>query len=127
MTTYIYKNRLISHTNFISILRSACINGGDELTNLETLNKEAEKGNARAVEIRKNLKVIEGGDKTYNVVFNDETDSNDKGFKSAFETCYDYIQSNNGTDDSYFADYKGGTVSIVCNETGEEVYSEVVR
>ena len=27
----------------------------------------------------------------------------------------------------YFADYKDGTVSIVCNETGEIVYHEEVK
>ena len=33
----------------------------------------------------------------------------------------------NGTNEGYFEDYKGGIVSIVCNETGEEVYSERVK
>lgn len=39
----------------------------------------------------------------------------------------DYIRSYNGTSESYFADYKGDTVSIVCNETGETVYETVVK
>jgi hypothetical protein len=65
--------------------------------------------------------------KTYDVHFNDANDSNNKGFKESFEYCKDYIESYNGTDESYFADYKGGVVSIVCNETGEEVYSEEVK
>jgi len=60
--------------------------------------------------------------KTYNVVFNDETSSNDKGFKESYNYCMNYIKSNNGTNNSYFKDYKNGTVSIVCNETGETVY-----
>lgn len=64
---------------------------------------------------------------TYDVVFNDENDSNCKGFKSSIEECKKYIELNNGSDDSYFADYKGGIVSVVCNETGEEVYSEIVK
>ena len=36
-----------------------------------------------------------------------------------------HIKHNAGTDFSYFEDYKNGTVSIYCNETGEtvEVYS----
>jgi hypothetical protein len=34
---------------------------------------------------------------------------------------------NNGTDESYFADYKGGTVSVVCNETGEKVFETKVK
>jgi hypothetical protein len=65
--------------------------------------------------------------KTYDVHFNDANDSNNKGFKESFEYCKDYIESYNGTDESYFADYKGGIVSIVCNETEEEVYSEEVK
>lgn len=64
---------------------------------------------------------------TYDVVFNDENDSNCKGFKSSLEYCKKYIELNNGSNDSYFADYKGGVVSVVCNETGEEVYSEEVK
>lgn len=64
---------------------------------------------------------------TYDVVFNNENDSNSKGFKSSIEDCKKYIELNNGSNDSYFADYKGGIVSVVCNETGEEVYSEEVR
>ena len=65
--------------------------------------------------------------KTYDVHFNDANDSNNKGFKESFEYCKDYIESYNGTDESYFADYKGVIVSIVCNETEEEVYSEEVK
>ena len=62
--------------------------------------------------------------KTYDVHFND---SNSKGFKLSIEECKDYINSNNGTNDSYFADYKGGTVSVVCNETGDVVYEENIK
>jgi len=65
--------------------------------------------------------------KTYNVHFNDDQDSNDKGLKESLEYCKDYIEMHNGTNSSYFEDYKGGTVSVVCNETGETVYEEDVR
>lgn len=65
--------------------------------------------------------------KTYDVHFNDSTDSNSKGFTETLDYCKDYIETHNGTDESYFADYKGGIVSIVCNESGEEVYSEPVK
>ena len=65
--------------------------------------------------------------KTYNVVFNDDTNSNDKGFAESLETCKSYIQHFNGTDHSYFKDYKGGTVSVVCNETGETVFETKVK
>ena len=61
---------------------------------------------------------------TYDVHFNNDTNSNNKGFSQSLEYCRGYIELYNGTDESYFADYKGGTVSIVCNETGETVYEE---
>lgn len=64
---------------------------------------------------------------TYDVHFNDEYDSNNKGMQATIEECRDYIDMYNGTDESYFEDYKGGIVSIVCNETGETVYEEVVK
>jgi len=64
---------------------------------------------------------------TYDVHFNDEYDSNSKGMNATIKECRDYIDMYNGTSESYFADYKGGLVSIVCNETGETVYEEVVR
>ncbi|MEB3041276.1 hypothetical protein [Capnocytophaga gingivalis] len=64
---------------------------------------------------------------TYNVVFNDDNDSNDKGFEQTLDYCKNYIATYNGTNESYFADYKGGIVQIVCNETEEVVYEEEVR
>lgn len=64
---------------------------------------------------------------TYDVVFNDSENSNNKGFKETIDYCKDYILHNNGTNESYFEDYKGGTVQVVCNETGEVVYEEEVR
>ena len=65
--------------------------------------------------------------KTYDVVFNDSSDSNNKGFKDSAAYCKDYINSNNGTNESYFKDYKGGTVSIVCNETEEIIFETEVK
>lgn len=67
------------------------------------------------------------GDKTYDVQFDDDDNTNSKGWEMPYDYCKDYIESNNGTNNSYFADYKGGTVSIVCNETGEIVYYEEVK
>jgi len=64
--------------------------------------------------------------KTYNVHFNDENDSNDKGFALQIDEAKDYIATYNGTDNSYFKDYKRGTVSIVCNEDGETVFETKV-
>ena len=65
--------------------------------------------------------------KTYDVHFNDGENSNSKGFEMTIDQAKDYIESNNGTDESYFADYKGGTVSIVDNETGETIYEEQIN
>ena len=65
--------------------------------------------------------------KTYDVVFNDDCHSNSKGWNETLDYCIDYIKSNNGTDNSYFADYKGGVVSIVCNETDETVFDKPVK
>ena len=64
---------------------------------------------------------------TYDVYFDDENDSNNKGFKYSFEDAKGYIDSYNGTNESYFEDYKGGIVSIVCNETGETVFEVEVK
>nr|DAD78489.1 MAG TPA: hypothetical protein [Siphoviridae sp. ctGkF12] len=63
---------------------------------------------------------------TYNVIFNDDNNSNDKGFEQTLDYCKNYITTYNGTNESYFADYKGGIVQIVCNETEEVVYEEEV-
>lgn len=65
--------------------------------------------------------------KTYDVVFQDSENGNAKGFHATIEYCKDYIQKYNGTNESYFADYKGGTVQIVCNESGEVVYEKLVK
>ncbi len=62
--------------------------------------------------------------KTYDVFFNDDQNSNNKGWAATYEDCLNYIKKYNGTDESYFADYKGGVVSIYCNEDKVEVYSE---
>ena len=64
---------------------------------------------------------------TYDVYFNDSENSNNKGFNMTLEEAKEYIRIYNGTNESYFADYKGGTVSIVCNENGEEVYNTTIR
>lgn len=67
------------------------------------------------------------GDITYDIHFNDENNSNNKGFKQTFEYCKNYIEQSNGTGESYFESYKNGTASIVCNETSETVYEEEIE
>lgn len=77
--------------------------------------------------IKLNVSIDMKKNHTYDIYFNDDNDSNNKGMNESLEYCKEYIRENNGTDNSYFADYKGGIVSIVCNETGETVYAEEVR
>lgn len=64
---------------------------------------------------------------TYDIYFNDSENSNNKGFSETFEYCQHYIKVNNGTKESYFEDYKGGIVSIVCNETGENIFETEIH
>ena len=61
---------------------------------------------------------------TYDVIFNDSESTSSKGWSESYLTCLDYIKTWNGTPASYFKDYVGGTVSIVCNETEDNCYSE---
>ena len=64
---------------------------------------------------------------TYDVHFDDENNSNCKGWAISLAECKDYIDSYNGTNESYFADYKGGTVSIYCNELDKIVYETEIK
>lgn len=64
---------------------------------------------------------------TYDVQFDDDYSSNSKGINGTKKECIDYIKMYNGTSESYFEDYKGGVVSVVCNETGDTVYCEEVK
>lgn len=76
----------------------------------------------------KNCEVVEVGEPaTFDIQFDSDEDSDSKGFNLSLEEAKDYISTNNGTNNSYFSDYKGGTVSIVDNETGEIVYSTEVK
>ena len=63
----------------------------------------------------------------FDVVFHDDQNSNAKGFNASYEYCFDYIKRYNGTNESYFADYKGGTVVIRDLENGEDVYFEDIK
>ena len=63
---------------------------------------------------------------TYDVHFDDDESSSNKGWKLSKKDCIDWIESNIGTDWSYFADYKGGVVSVVCNETGNTVFQKLI-
>ena len=63
---------------------------------------------------------------TYDIRFSDEQDSNIKGFHMSLEDAKDYIEQHNGSNHSYFADYKGGKVEVFCNQTLEVVYETTV-
>jgi hypothetical protein len=69
---------------------------------------------------------MEGDEYTFDLVFSDSKSDNEKGWNISYKDCMDYIEARNGTDESYFADYKGGTVSIFCHETEEIVYTESI-
>lgn len=64
---------------------------------------------------------------TYDIIFNDPVNSNNKGFKESIDYCKKYIANFNGTSESYFADYKGGSVVVICNETDEIVFETEVK
>ena len=64
--------------------------------------------------------------KTYDIFFNDDNNANNLGFKQTLEFCLNFIHLHNGSNESYFLDYLGGKVSILCNETCVCEYEEVI-
>ena len=64
---------------------------------------------------------------TYDVHFDDENNSNCKGWAISLAECNDYIDAYNGTNESYFADYKGGTVSIYCNAPDATAFETEIK
>ena len=69
---------------------------------------------------------LDNDEYTYDIFFEDDYNSNNLGFRSSLKYCKDYIRQWNGTNHSYFEDYKGGLVRIVWNETGIIVYEETI-
>jgi len=65
--------------------------------------------------------------KTYDIVFDDCANSSNKGFKETLKFCKTYVKIGDERASSYFHIYKGGTVSIICNETGETVFSKTLK
>jgi len=59
---------------------------------------------------------------TYDIFFHSNESSNNKGFNYSLDEAKSYVELNNGTNNSYFQDYKGGLVQIVCNETEEVIF-----
>jgi hypothetical protein len=73
------------------------------------------------------MKTLDETMNTFDVVFQDDENSNSKGFHESLDYCKRYISMYNGTNESYFEDYKGGIVQVVCNETEEVIYEEEVK
>lgn len=63
---------------------------------------------------------------TYDIIFHDNYNSNSKGFELNLEDAHDYVKTYNGTNESYFQDYKGGIVQIVCNQTQKTAYETTI-
>lgn len=63
---------------------------------------------------------------TYDVVFNDDNDSNNVGIHGSYSECMSWIESNRNDNSTYFGLYKGGTVSIYSEELDDYVYSESI-
>lgn len=63
---------------------------------------------------------------TYDVIFNDDSDSNNVGIHGSYSECMSWIENNRNDETTYFGDYKGGTVSILCEELEEYVYEESI-
>ena len=74
----------------------------------------------------KDMKTINKNHK-FDVHFDNDTMSDSKGFNTTYEYCKDYIEKYNGSNESYFEDYKGGIVSIYDVTADEVVYWVEVR
>jgi hypothetical protein len=65
---------------------------------------------------------IEVEKQTYDIYFHSNEYSANKGFKYSLEQAKNYVETHNGTNHSYFQDFKNGMVQIVCNETEEVIF-----
>ena len=97
------------------------------LFNNDNLDDFADLTEDQAEEYEDFLDVCEENSFTYDVYFDDDNNTSGKGWKESYKYCKDYIEMYNGTNEGYFECYKGGIVSIYCNEIDEEVYSERVK
>jgi hypothetical protein len=64
-------------------------------------------------------------DFTFDIYFNDNRNTNNMGFDESFEYCLNFIKM--AGPNSYFEDYKGGSVSIYCNQTQEVVFEKKIN
>ena len=63
---------------------------------------------------------------TYDIQFHSSESSNSKGFAMTKEQAIQYVNQHIASKESYFFDYKGGVVQVVCNENGEVVYEKSI-
>ena len=127
------KDQLINTLHFDESDYNKAIEGSDEsatfdefIQNIMDSCKECNGTLLDAIFLADNA--FEGlGKKIYDVQFDDDDNTNCKGWNETYGYCKNYIESTNGTNESYFEDYKGGTVSIMNNETGEIAYWEEVK
>ena len=71
-----------------------------------------------------NGSVING---TYDVVFNDDNDSNNVGINGSYSECMAWIEHHRQDKSSYFVDYNGGSVGIYCQELDDYVHMEDIN
>jgi hypothetical protein len=64
--------------------------------------------------------------KTFDIHFYDFYKSDCKSEEMTKNEAIQYIKDNNGSRESYWSDYVGGIVSVVCKETGETVHQEEI-
>ena len=127
------KDQLISSLSFDEADYNKAIEGSDKyatfdefIDNIMDSCKECNGTLLDAIFLADNS--FEGlGKKIFDVQFDDDDNTNCEGFRETYGYCKNYIKDNNGTNESYFADYKGGTVSIYNTETEEDVYMEAIR
>lgn len=104
------------------VLRNEFVKKGlNEVDCTYVANKQDEWFRNKTEELINDYKIL-----TYDVYFNNDDSIINKGFEQTYDECKDYIDSYNGTDESYFEDFKGGDVYIKCNETDEFVYEEPI-
>ena len=48
-------------------------------------------------------------------------------WSKSYQECKDYIDKYNGTDEKHFKTYKGGYVSIYCNELADTVFETEIK
>ena len=64
---------------------------------------------------------------TFDIVFDAEGKTDHEGFELSLAEAILYVKKYNGTDHSYFKQYKEGRVSVVSNETGILIHDEWVK